>query len=667
MANPVFDLITQPYEFIDGHLFYYQLIFLLGLFDTMHDFHNNSLLSFYKQYLDNFNITTRELHPLLKPIKVLRHAFATMPMSSGFNINYYTIEHWINTINDYFNPKGPIDIFSEHELRAFPIHQSRLDKNLFIHEIFNSINRLNPINSYNIHELNSTIIYNFKILVIYIIRLDFFMHEIVQIIEMASTINNGDDESKLKKIIITLVKNKIIEHPDNTELFEHLNISENTIIRFRNLLYTLIELIKKRTEPSDQASFINLFTIFNNIFLKSHPPINSIDLYTMSHEILSYTIDNQTYPSSYIYDQGDSNKSLNTYSVFIHEKQDASKSKLTYNSATEHHNQHSVMYNWRHLYGLKYNNNPVGGDIIYFNQFSFCIDNHDGKKCLKCSYRIAADTLISVYFYDNSKNTIEIFLSHLYNLNINSQLGGVKTSERIQQKPEGLRRVGVVRLPRARNRASAFKKRKVLNTSHLYDITELKEYLKKNPIDKEANKFIINSLAYGAKRAGDWIQCIQASRNNLLLETQDFYCQVFALAVGAPIILDFEGSQKIYNANIRPAINLLTENWEQFSKNDSDLIISRELPVDNVVLPFYSQSKDLNNSQIFYGNVPTQLFTSIIKKYLKYKNKYLKYKNGATHNPITKEPKLDLLNYEQIKTKYLKYKKKYLKITQRII
>ena len=76
MANPVFDLITRPYTppppfSADANLFYYQLIFLLGLFDTMHDFHNNSLLSFYKQYLDYYNITTRELHPLLKPIKVL--------------------------------------------------------------------------------------------------------------------------------------------------------------------------------------------------------------------------------------------------------------------------------------------------------------------------------------------------------------------------------------------------------------------------------------------------------------------------------------------------------------------------------------------------------------------------------------------------------------------
>ena len=103
MANPVFDLITRPYTppppfSADANLFYYQLIFLLGLFDTMHDFHNNSLLSFYKQYLDYYNITTRELHPLLKPIKVLRHAFA--PMSSGFNINYYTGSSYEKKKND---------------------------------------------------------------------------------------------------------------------------------------------------------------------------------------------------------------------------------------------------------------------------------------------------------------------------------------------------------------------------------------------------------------------------------------------------------------------------------------------------------------------------------------------------------------------------------------
>ena len=177
MDKPVFVLITKPYTLPPplsdaANLFYYQLIFLLGLFDTMHDFHNNDLLSFYKVYLDNFDVTTDSLDSQLKTIKVLRHNF--VKRANVFDINYYTVEDWINTINNEgsLTTRQPLDIFSEYELRAFPIHQSRLDKNLFIHEMFNTLNNVRHIDSYNIHELNSTIIYNFKFVIIYLYQKD---------------------------------------------------------------------------------------------------------------------------------------------------------------------------------------------------------------------------------------------------------------------------------------------------------------------------------------------------------------------------------------------------------------------------------------------------------------------------------------------------------------
>jgi hypothetical protein len=111
----------------------------------------------------------------------------------------------------------------------------------------------------------------------------------------------------------------------------------------------------------------------------------------------------------------------------------------------------------------------------------------------------------------------------------------------------------------------------------------------------------------------------------------------------------------IYNVNTTPTIDNVPTDWFLYNH-------TRGTPIPEVsgaFLNFYTESLDLQNYSIQKIHISKNLFTSIIKKYLKYKNKYLKYKNGATHNPITKESKLDFLNYEQIKTKYLKYKLKY--------
>ena len=73
------------------------------------------------------------------------------------------------------------------------------------------------------------------------------------------------------------------------------------------------------------------------------------------------------------------------------------------------------------------------------------------------------------------------------------------------------------------------------------------EPVDEEPVDEEligvikrhahADFMTIIDLLVGAKRFGDWSQCYIAKENYLFVLSDDFYCQLFGILIGAPIIL----------------------------------------------------------------------------------------------------------------------------------
>ena len=206
---------------------------------------------------------------------------------------------------------------------------------------------------------------------------------------------------------------------------------------------------------------------------------------------------------------------------------------------------------------------------------------------------------------------------------------------------------------------------------------------------------VIIYLAFGAKRYGDWIQQIIGRTLYFFVKTTDFYCILYGILIGAPVIISNKKycestSVKSYCKNpdlynIKPKYidksyrsKFLVTNIKQYGprvkEEEFELYkILQKFPikiVDNYNIHNLKINKnqviDLDISGIIGNTDPTKQSTMSAKyiepyfnKYLKYFNKYLKYKykylklNGANIKKLNKIK--DKIN----KNKYLKYKTKY--------
>lgn len=113
-------------------------------------------------------------------------------------------------------------------------------------------------------------------------------------------------------------------------------------------------------------------------------------------------------------------------------------------------------------------------------------------------------------------------------------------------------------------------------------------------------------LLFGFKRFGDWMQVELSSKLYFTLQTTDYYCKLYGLLIGAPVIID----KIIYN--YEPPENLLLTNFILFNENDTKIINDRDKLI-------YKGLRDIETTGInhYYFN-----------KYKKYKIKYLQLKNN---------------------------------------
>jgi hypothetical protein len=114
-------------------------------------------------------------------------------------------------------------------------------------------------------------------------------------------------------------------------------------------------------------------------------------------------------------------------------------------------------------------------------------------------------------------------------------------------------------------------------------------------------------LLFGLKRFGDWIQMEAAKKYYFLIQSCDFYANLYGILIGAPIIL----KTHIYNYLPNIDIKLKDDEFKIFNKDEIKLPISENSKI------IYKSLRDIHTPNInrYYFN-----------KYIKYKNKYLLFK-----------------------------------------
>ena len=510
----------------------------------------------------------------------------------------------------------------------------------------------------------------------------------------------------------------------------------DNILLYRNLIYNIIKNIQKylKFEHEDQRERLNLIerllkhldTLFNinisgdiiNILIKENInrlpaplPVSSTsppsDLYIHNFIEQINSLVPYTYPSLYIYDQGIEHIYLTGHKLYIDKKTDEG-AKQTFKSVNETSFERVLKFTQpvftnqakHNVYGIEYDES----DVCLFSDYTFIPAS--GEASGEAS-EVAASEVASVA------------ASGTFASSSTAAASGKATSQDednidIKYEPQELQ---------------CFLEAKLKLAVRINSISAItNELLQLNNLITNLDMVIelLNTIGcfFGAKRTGDWLQCIQAKKYNILISTGDFWCQMYALLTQTPIIID----DILYNYNPKSELNI--NKWMHFmSSNLKTLREGRSLDItDNIHVDMFKNMllKDIIKN---YGSL--ELFTSlpesyavssgagagagtasaseaaseetvgkqvlglqrsqtqtmfshndlnirvsdlkyILKKYLKYKNKYLK-KTGRiidnhemdaiTNNLFENVNESNIKqNIEKINNKYLKYKNKYLRI-----
>lgn len=407
-------------------------------------------------------------------------------------------------------------------------------------------------------------------------------------------------------------------------------INKKKILKYRNLIYYIVKNINTyytSTLPNEPLEklikqllelFIHIFNLLPNYY----------DIYNIFTCFSNNIIYNVTYPSSYIYDAGNIDFSNPTMYRWLL-------------------NNHNDVDPGNHLTHITTKNLDKIHDVIYFDT-----THTDRKSDPIISSNIDLDINYSLILTINNEN-------HYYTWGIKkdsddqTKINFMFISDKLDPKDE-----------------------KDANNNHINVV-----YKGSNSITDITREIIYNRLGHtyndpiltGYKRLGDWYQALYASKYNLLLSTNDYWAEKYAILVGCPIIskyynfyngdhLDTELSViYLQEKHLRPTDPTISSNihnsngdGEQLSFNVHKYYMNENLYIVDGTTPI---------------SLPLGIIPYIINKYLKYKLKYFKKKNPTLKiNQEIENQRIKLMNdktvnYDSLYQKYIKYKNKYKKLT----
>jgi hypothetical protein len=167
-------------------------------------------------------------------------------------------------------------------------------------------------------------------------------------------------------------------------------------------------------------------------------------------------------------------------------------------------------------------------------------------------------------------------------------------------------------------------------------------------------KEVIIYISFGAKRFGDWSQQNIGKLFYIFVESNDFYCKLYGIFIGAPVLL-YETKRFCTTPLIRGTCSDLY-NIEPTFNRLKEKALDKKFPL-NIVDNY---TGDANIMPKIIINADSAIY---IKKYLKYKYKYLKLKGIDNKLLLNNIKNVDTTN---IKLKYLKYKEKYIRLLDQL-
>ncbi len=183
---------------------------------------------------------------------------------------------------------------------------------------------------------------------------------------------------------------------------------------------------------------------------------------------------------------------------------------------------------------------------------------------------------------------------------------------------------------------------KVIDTNNLF--LELYKVYNKYNIDNNnigLAQGCIAFLLFNSKRFGDWAQVELSKKYYFLLQTKDFFCKMYSLLIGAPIIINgdviinAEDEKEYEEGEIAKSddedINISSDSFFLYNNNVPDEIFSKEYKKQFVIVNNKGKQEEMNRPKIRYTglrNIETPtLSREYYYKYLQYKLKYLDLKN----------------------------------------
>jgi hypothetical protein len=458
-------------------------------------------------------------------------------------------------------------------------------------------------------------------------------------------------------------------------------IEKNKYIKYRNLSYYIMFILKS---PDDEriVTLYELISIFNLIY-ELRLELNDLDSFKSKIKVLIENpnikklikeFDNITYPSSYIFDQGKNFPKYQNrlYNWLLFDKKNIDQGPgLTESSSVNFNKIHKTI-----MWDLNVSSSSRVG----------CYPDYIVGSLL--------DKNISYSIY--TKEDDGIIYEYNWLLNKDNKILCKKTNLRTKVVIETLQ--------------SDYKEDRKRGRDDLDDYTDRKQHIRpklnnkyyiisggNDDGDDEANA--INEIVKlitsnpksiieltGFKRFGDWYQCLYSQKYNLLFSSEDFWANMFAIFIKAPIIIGYEdaisGLYTDYLFNIiktpeDPSFKTSTDSKIYIKPNDETRCKKAQEIKDNLSSSdpkfMFSYDTHMKNGVVIVSKDIVEISKStipfIINKYLKYKLKYIKKK--SPHLEFTKvienERKKLMndknVNYNSLYQKYIKYKNKYIKLT----
>jgi hypothetical protein len=459
-------------------------------------------------------------------------------------------------------------------------------------------------------------------------------------------------------------------------------IEKNKYIKYRNLSYYIMFILKS---PNDEriVTLYELISIFNLIY-ELGLVLDSLDnlkhnihrAYVKAYDNIDSLInefDNITYPSSYIFDQGKNFPKYQNrlYNWLLFDKKNIDQGPgLTESSSVNFNKIHKTI-----MWDLNVSSGSRAGCYPDYIVGSLLDKN--------ISYSIYTKENYIIYEYNwllNEDNKILCKKTNLKTKVVIEKLQSEYTDYTEDRK-------------RGRNDSDddtdRTKKTRRCNKYYIISGGDDDKDDEANAINKIVKLITSNPESIieltGFKRFGDWYQCLYSQKYNLLFSSEDFWANMFAIFIKAPIIIGYEdaisGLYTDYLFNIiktpeDPSFKTSTDSKIYIKPNVKTRCKKAKEIKDNLSLSdpkfMFSYDTHMKNGKVIVSTKKVQISKStipfIINKYLKYKLKYIKKKSPhleftkAIENERKKLMNDKNVNYNSLYQKYIKYKNKYIKL-----